>query len=422
VLRARSRAELTFMSIKGRVGWSLLVIGIYLVLSVAYNAFGPAIEAGAAVNQVHNSITDDMYGRLMARGTLIPNVIFYVALFAMFVIWLPGVVRAIRGSKAAAVLFIAGAIVFNAACGAYKLIPLETVGPNETAFVIPMEGDTTQQEKFESVDFLQKHKVMSKRIEIPVRSRSTGRMWWSYEWIPTVRVIKVDRSLVTREWTNEIDGNNKKSEALSVASLDGVNFHLGVNLTATILEEDAAKYLYFHGQKPLSEVVDSNVRGFLQGFVADEFGRLSIEECKKQKADLFARANTAAIARFKEAGISLSYVGSAQGFQYDDPAIQRKINETQTAEMAVQIAAKKVQEQIELNKAVVSKAVADRQAAEQFAMAASAQKEKLLLDIELTKAQAQYLAAQRWDGKAPASILPQGTNMMFGLDGTIIKK
>ncbi len=215
--------------------------------------------------------------------------------------------------------------------------------------------------------------------------------------------------------------NNNKEEALSVASLDSINFHLGVNLTASILAEDAPTYLYWHGQKALSEVVDSNIRGYLQGIMSDEFGKLKLEEAKSHKAEIFEKANKKTIQKFKEVGINISYVGAAQGLMFDDPLIQAKINETQTAEMGIEVARKKNLEQIELNKAVVSKAVADRQAAEEFAKAAEAQKAKTALDIEMVRARATLVAAEKWNGAVPASILPEGSQMLFGLDKQAIK-
>lgn len=416
-----------------RLVLTAITIVLFLILGNIYSAFAPAVEATAAVQQVKDSAVTYTYGREMARGNLVPLVLRSFTILSLVAIWIGPVVRRLKKSSdknsAASLLVITGLTSLLGACGPAKVLPLETVGPNETAFVIPMEGDSTDQAKFESIDFLKAHKVMSKRIEMPVRSRSTGRMWWDYEWLPTVRVIKVDRSLVTREWTSDGDkgtgtGKDNKNEALSVASLDGVNFHLGVNLTASILEEDAATYLYFHGQKPLSEVVDSNVRGFLQGMAADEFGRINLEEGKRQKADLFAKANLAAIAKFKQVGITLSYVGSAEGFKYDDPSIQDQINRTQTAEMAIEVARKKVQEQEQLNLASVSKAVADRRAAEEFAKAAEAQASKTALDIEMVKAQAQLEMAKNLKdlkGQLP-SVLPQGSMFLFGGDGVVSKR
>ncbi|MEI8360482.1 MAG: hypothetical protein WCH13_18615, partial [Deltaproteobacteria bacterium] len=183
-------------------------------------------------------------------------------------------------------------------------------------------------------------------------------------------------------------------------------------------EEDAPTYLYWHGQKTLAEVVDTNIRGYLQGIMADEFGKLNLEKCKSEKANIFKKANDEAIAKFKGVGITISYVGSSQGFLYDDAAIQNKINETQTAEMSIQVADKKNQEQTKLNLAIVSKAIADRQAAEEYAKAASAQSAKIALDIDKIRAEAMLEAAKNlpnMKGQLP-SVMPAGSTLLFGFD------
>jgi hypothetical protein len=406
-------------SIGKRVFLSVLSVVLYLIMSGVWTMVGDSINAAAAVNQVKDSVVAYSFGQQMARGNFVPTILLLALFGTLLLLWWKPIVKLIRtAGTGVAGLLLVGVLLSTTGCmGPAKVLPLEVVGPNETAFVIPMEGDSTKQAKFESVDFLKAHKVLSKRIEIPVRERSTGRGWWSYEYIPMARVIRVDRNLVTREWTSDDkSGTTIKNEALSVASLDSINFHLGVNMTASILEEDAPLYLYWHGQKPLAEVVDSNVRGYLQGIMANEFGKRTLEAGKKEKAEIFNLANTETITKFKKVGITISYVGAAGGLMFDDPAIQTKINETQTAEMSVQVAQKKNLEQAQLNIAVVSKAVADRQAAEEFAKAADAQTRKLELDIKMVQAQATKIAADKWKGDVPASVVPQGSQFLFGLD------
>ncbi|MEI6659983.1 MAG: SPFH domain-containing protein [bacterium] len=413
------------MKTQNRLTWTAICIALYFALSKTYGAFASSVEASAAVAQVKDSIVAYTFGQKMAHGNIVPTIMFWLFAFVMFLLWRKPVWDKIKGAggsgtSTAALVFALAVAFTNTACmGPAKVLPLEKVGPNETAFVIPLEGQTSNQAKFESVEFLNAHKVMSKQIEIPVRERSTGRWSGDYEWIPTVRVIKVDRSLVTREWTKGgASGTSKKDEALSVASLDGINFHLGVNMTASILEEDAPTYLYWHGQKTLAEVVDTNIRGYLQGIMADEFGKLNLEKCKSEKANIFKKANDEAIAKFKGVGITISYVGSSQGFLYDDAAIQNKINETQTAEMSIQVADKKNQEQTKLNLAIVSKAIADRQAAEEYAKAASAQSAKIALDIDKIRAEAMLEAAKNlpnMKGQLP-SVMPAGSTLLFGFD------
>ena len=249
-------------------------------------------------------------------------------------------------------------------CGPAKVLPLVEVGPNETAFVIPLEGDGKGQEKFESIEYLTAKKVVSKRIEIPVRERDTGH--GTYEYIPMVRVVKIDRTLVTREWSDH-------KAAIAVESQESINFHVGINLTALIAEEDAPTYLYYHTVKPLSEVVDQNVRGFVQGELAKAFGILSLEECKHKKGEVFAAVEKRTVEHFKQYGVTIQNVGSAGGLSYDDPKIQEAINATANAEMSIEIARKEKSAQDQRNEQKVAAAVAERRAAEEFAKAQDAQ-------------------------------------------------
>lgn len=327
-----------------------------------------------------------------------------------------------------------GLIIGLIGCGPAKVLPLENIGPNETAFVIPLEGPGVNQEKFESVAYLTEKKVASKRIEIPVRERSTGRMSWDYEWIPTVRVIKVDRSLVTREWLKaKIDpaeaGKAASVSSLSVESIDSIGFHVGINLTAFIKEEDAPTYLYYHNMKPLSEVVDQNVRGYIQDRLSKKFGSLSLEDCKHNKSQIFEEVEIETIENFSTYGITISTVGNAGGLEYDNTKIQDSIDDTARAEMSIEISRKKKlaqdqENQVEISKAsaeneiALSRATAQRKVAEEFARGKEAQESKTELDIKRIVAEAQLTAAQKWNGQMPASILPQGTQMLFGLDAS----
>jgi len=303
-------------------------------------------------------------------------------------------------------------------CGPPKVLPIEDVGPNETAFVIPLEGTSGEQEKFESIKYLESKKVVTKRIEIPVRERSTGRWWYEYQWIPLLRVVKVDRALITREWTKtDAKGaaNAASATSISVESRESINFHVGVNLTAFITEEDAPTYLYYHTTKKLSDVVDENVRGFLQGELSREFGMLTLEECKVQKGRVFVDVEKRTKEHFKAYGVTVQNVGNASGLTFDGK-IQEAIDATANAEMAIEIARKERVANDQRNEQRVAAAKAERLAAEEFAKAQDAQVSKIRLDIARMQAEAMLEAAKKWNGGLPSSILPQGSPLLFGLD------
>ena len=170
-------------------------------------------------------------------------------------------------------------VVGLSGCGPYPTEQAVEVKNNETAFVVPLEGDSkSKQAQFMSIEYLEKAKVATKRIVIPLRKRSLGRAWFDYEWIPLARVIVVDRSPVTREWLDK--------EGIKVESLDSVGFTVGVNCTGMIREEDAAKFLYYYPGNSLADVMNKNVKGFIQNVLAREFGSRDLSVCQKEKKNI----------------------------------------------------------------------------------------------------------------------------------------
>lgn len=177
------------------------------------------------------------------------------------------------------------------ACGPAQIPPIVDIETNETAFLVPMEGESKEgQERFMSVDFLEQNKAPTKRVTLPIRKRSTGRVWFDYEWLPTLRVVTVNRTPVTREWTaEEGTGTEAKDQGIHVESKESIGFSVGVNLTASVTEEDAATFLYWYAGKKLAEVVDENVRGFVTSVLSREFGERDLMTGKGAKAEIFKK-------------------------------------------------------------------------------------------------------------------------------------
>lgn len=285
------------------------------------------------------------------------------------------------------------------------------IKPNETAFLIKLEGDTQAgQKQFMSEAFLEQNKIATKRITIPHRKRDMGGLN-SYEWIPTVKLITVDRTPVTREWTRSKEtGTNASNQAISVESKESIDFSIGVTVTGSIPEELASKFLYNFAGKPLSEVMDTNVRGYVQSILSREFGGLSLDDARTQKRQIFDMAFKETKEYFTKKGVQIDNLGYSEGMTYTDSNIQKSINETFQAEMAVQKAKQKVEE-----------AKQTRAAAEEFAKAKEAASAKADVDIKLMLAQAELnrsLAAMelaKHPERLPA-VVPQGTQLLNGLD------
>ena len=113
---------------------------------------------------------------------------------------------------------------------------IQTIEPSQTAFVIPLEGQTSNQGTFDSEAFLENSKVATKRITIPMRWRSKGRAADDGEYIPTVKVIVVDRAGVGRHWEGQ--------DAIEAESRESIGFSTGLSASAQINSSDAARFLY----------------------------------------------------------------------------------------------------------------------------------------------------------------------------------
>ena len=291
-------------------------------------------------------------------------------------------------------------------CGPYPTEQAVEVKNNETAFVVPLEGDSkAKQAQFMSIEYLERAKVATKRILIPLRKKQNGRAWCDYEWIPLARVIVVDRSPVTREWL-EKDG-------IKVESLDSVGFTVGVNATAMIREEDAAKFLYYYPGNSLSDVMNRNVKGYIQNVLAREFGSRNLSKCQLEKKDIVLGLAKELTAHFAQYGITISSVGIADGMSYDNVEVQKTIDAVFVNETRVKQAGQEREAQKIINEKDLSIARNERAKAEEFAKAAEAQTRMVELKIRQMEAEAKLESAKRWDGKTPSGVVPANSPFLF---------
>jgi hypothetical protein len=300
-------------------------------------------------------------------------------------------------------------------CGPVQTEKFADIKTNETAFVIPLEGESKSgQAKFFSEEYLKENKVPTKRISLSQRKKTTGRWSWNYEWIPTVTVITVDRSPITREWTSDAtSGTSNKNQALYVESADSIGFGVGIIISASILEEDTPRFLYRYGGKPLADIIDNNVRGRIGAILSREFAKYDLETGRRMKNDITKIIQDDIIPFFKQDGITISSVGLAEGLVYEDKEIQNAINKKFTAEMQIQIETQNNIAQAKVNERNVGIAEAAKRSALEFKQAAEAQTAMVELEIRKMKAQAALNYSSTWDGKLPEKMIPEGVGMMF---------
>ena len=232
-----------------------------------------------------------------------------------------------------------------------------TIEPHQTAFLIPLVGDTGNQASFESEEMLMEAKVSTKEIQIPHRWVQTGRRNWVGEYRDTMTLIVVDRSPVTREWssTNGV-GTSAVNQAIYAESSESIGFSAGMNCSAQIYsEEDAVKFLYCYNNKPLSEIMDSEIRARVESKFVEECASRTLNEVLVEKEAIMSAVRNDVVEYFADKGITITVLGMKDGLEYDDPAIQTSINEKFSSEM-------KLTTQENENQRIISEAEAEAQA------------------------------------------------------------
>lgn len=205
---------------------------------------------------------------------------------------------------------------------------LEEIAPNETAFLTTLEGTHDDQARFASVDYLNESKVAAKRVEIPTRWLQTGRFSHQGEWIPTQRLIRVDRSPVARRWTAEVDsGTTKGRQQLEAESRDSIGVSSGFAITASIQEEDTARFLYRYPRSSLASIIDNQIFNDIQSVYSEVAAKYNVSELRHRKEEINEAIRARVIPLYASHGITISpNLGLIGGLVYDNPRIQDTID------------------------------------------------------------------------------------------------
>lgn len=293
-------------------------------------------------------------------------------------------------------------------CVPYDTPEFVTIEPHQTAFLIPLVGDSSNQASFESEEMLAAAKVATKEIQIPHRWVQTGRSKWIGEYRDSMALIIVDRSPVTREWSSTDGvGTSTANQAIYAESSESIGFSVGMNCSAQIYNEnDAAKFLYSYNNKPLSEIMDTEIRSRVESKFVEECGRLTLNEILAKKDVIMNAVRKDVMDYFDQKGITITVLGLKDGIEYDDKAIQQSINEKFSSEM-------KLTTQENENKRIISEAQAKAEALLLEAKAQAEANKKLAesLDADIL----QKLWIEKWSGTLPQYTIGKDGNVMIGL-------
>ena len=284
----------------------------------------------------------------------------------------------------------------------YDTPELVRIEASQTAFLIPLVGDTSDQGAFESEELLLEAKVATKEIQIPHRWVQTGRRHWKGEWRPSAALIVVERKPVSRSWESGDNSATSANKAIFGETADNIGIYVGMNCTAMIEEKDAAKFLYRYNNTPLESVIDTDIKKLVEDRFNVETAKYESTDLGAKKGEIMEAVKSYVVEYFKDYGITITVLGLKEGISFENPAIQTAIDEKFASEQKLEI-------QQNENAANIAKAEADAKAKIMLAEAEAKANELLtnsLTDQILTQ---QYY--EKWDGKLP---------VYYGADGNAL--
>lgn len=275
-----------------------------------------------------------------------------------------------------------------------------TIEASQTAFLIPLVGDSTTQSAFESEELLAEAKVATKEIQIPHRWVQTGRQPWMGEWKPSATLIVVERKPVSRSWESGDSAAASSNRAIFGETSDQIGIYVGMNCTAMIEEKDAAKFLYRYNNTPLETVIDTDIKKLVEDRFNIETAKYTSTELGAAKGEIMEAVKNYVIPYFKEYGITITVLGMKEGVSYENDEIQKAIDAKFASEQELVIQQNK-------NEANIAKAEAE---AEAMIMLAEAQAEaNRILAESLTNEILAQMYYEKWNGELP---------YIYGADGT----
>lgn len=305
-------------------------------------------------------------------------------------------------------------------CKPYNTPEFQELSNNETGFLIPLEGDTTDQTLFDSEDYLGTKQVAAKKVQIPKRWVKTGRLWFDGKWVPTVRLLTVNRTPITREWTaDNVSGTSKADEAIWVESRDSVGFSIGFNCTAKIDKNDATKFLYQYQNRSLATVMDTEIRARVQSVAAEVAAKDNLDVLRTKKQEIIDAVRADVIPFFAQKGITITTVGMFGGFTYENVAIQEAIDNTFVAQQEKVVAAaqfdaqQKKNERIELEAEALAEKARTIANGEADALRSIAEATKAAgkdpTFLEIKRLEVESARIQAWNGQYPSTLMNLGT-------------
>lgn len=317
-----------------------------------------------------------------------------------------------------AITLLIGSLIMGGCVKPYNEPKFVDIGPNQTAYVIPLSGDTSQQAKLQSVEFLEQKKVAAKRVQVPRAWVDNGYLPNSGYYQDQVMVLAVDRTPVTAEFHQDKAGT-KDADAIWIESKDSVGFTTGFSVTGMIKEEDTSLFLYRYKALDLKHVITGELRARIQKTAASFAAQYILDELRAKKNEMLAAINADVVPFAAERGVTITTIGQFGGMAYENPDIQKAIDGTFVAQQQKVVAAALLTAQKDVNQknqeiaeqaknSAIQIATGEAQAIELVA-AAAAKAQSTPSFIRLKELEVEVKKLDKWNGVTPATLIEGGS-------------
>ncbi len=351
-------------SLARRLLGSLLAFVVYVIAIGAFAPPATLASAQMAGRQFENSdagYLTAVYGTGILSG--VGALITLAFLVVLATIWWSQIRKWVGGAAAIALIFSANP---PQPASAYydktDFTEAYTILPNESAFWIPDVGaNKDNQSQLETEEYLKANKVAVRRFIVPHQKLSGSGGFFDF-YVPAGRLIIVDRTPFSREWVAQSHrGTSNKDESFPCQSKEGLNISVGVSIGASVLEANAARYLYRFGvlspsgdradpkiiftsvfySRRLAEVMDDVGRKKVQTLVCDEITSRTFDKANEEAVKIMESVKQKANDYFAAVGITLDFIGWADTFTFDhdvQAAVNRRYISTQDQAVAAALA------------------------------------------------------------------------------------
>ena len=350
------------MSVLMRVILSIVALAISGVVDMIWTPVQTIVSANLAGAQFENSdpaAVASLVGMSLLHG--VPGVVSLITFITLILIWALGWKGTTKGAAVILVMLGASAPHAFAFFDTTDKTEAMTIMPNESAFWIPDIGaNKDSQTSLDSEAYLREKKIALKRFIIPHAKLSNSGGNWGYDaFVPTGRLIIVDRTPYNREWVRSAErGTAAKDESFPCQTKDGLNVTAEVTIAASVTEDQSPLFLHYFGVnnpagdrstnqviftsvyygKSLTQVMDGIGRGYVQTLVCHEIGIRDFTTANNEYIQIIDNVTKAATTFLAARGIGVDYLGWAGTWEFDKD-VQRAINDRYTGEKVAPVLA-----------------------------------------------------------------------------------